>query len=296
MLGWWVAAATAAGPVDVAVEFSTPPVLPWFASAKVVDGKGSAKGDDCGGAVALAIQDAARQGTVARIVRSHTDLQPLTATPCKQRVAGDAVSASIVELSALVFEPISGVEPLPADRWIQLVGLLDALGPDDLSPGVVVVDGKVYALLARQAFTEPLDGGRLDRRARGARAWEEWVPAFTARWAGALGGVPELEGAVLFATVPSEDPADKKSKLVEEWRFTIPTASASAYSRGEIMDSDLAARVRIEVSSDPKKPSWTAVTLDVDDELTRTEGVEVQRSNVDVKDEDLQGVEDEEDP
>ncbi|MCB9689237.1 MAG: hypothetical protein H6738_11385 [Alphaproteobacteria bacterium] len=296
MLGWWVAAAIAAGPVDVAVDFAEPAVLPWFASARVVDGKGSAKGDDCSGAVALAIQDAARQGTVARIVRSHTDLQPLAATPCKQRVAGDAVSASIVELSALVFEPVSGVEPLPAERWIQLVGLLDALGPDELAPGVVVVDGKIYALLAKQSFAEPLDSGRLDQRARGNRVWEEWVPQFTARWAGALGSVPELAGAVLLATVPSEDPANKKSKLVEEWRFAIPTAAASAFSRGEIMDSDLASRVRIEVSSDPKKPVWTAVTLDVEDELTRTEGVEVQRSNVDVREEDLQGVEDEEEP
>ncbi|MCA9493396.1 MAG: hypothetical protein KC621_25870, partial [Myxococcales bacterium] len=170
------------------------------------------------------------------------------------------------------------------------------LGPDDLPPTVTVVDGKIYALLARHAFTEPLDSGRLDRRARGVRVWEEWVPQFTARWAGALSAVPELAGAVLIATVPSEDPANKKSKLVEEWRFAIPTSAASSFSRGEIMDSDLASRVRIEVSSDPKQPSWTSVTLDVEDELTRTEGVEVQRANVDVRDEDLLGVEDEEDP
>ncbi|MCA9493769.1 MAG: hypothetical protein KC621_27740, partial [Myxococcales bacterium] len=90
MLGWWFAAVMAAEPVDVAVTFTEPPVLPWFASAKVVESKGNAKGDDCAGAVTLAIQDAARHGTVARVVRSPTDLQATTSTACKQRAAGDA--------------------------------------------------------------------------------------------------------------------------------------------------------------------------------------------------------------
>ena len=296
MIGWVAAWAFAGGPTDVAVEFAAPEVLPWFSAARVVPGKGSAKGDDCKGALALAIQDAARSGTVARVVRSPTDLGPLASTACKQRVAGDTVSASVVEISALVFDPIPGVTPLPTERWVQVFGLLDAVGPDDVEPGVEVIDGKVYALFGRRAFTEPLDNGLLDQRARGARAWDEWVPAFTARWATALGAVPELEGAVLYATVPSEHADSKKSRLEERFRFAVPTAAGSAYTRGEIMDNELASRSRIEVAADAARPAWTRLTLDLEDELTRTEGVQVQSSAVDVQDEDLQGVEDEEKP
>ncbi len=292
---WWMASWAAAAPTgEVDVALTTPETLPWFSAVSVVPVRGTAKGDDCAGAVRLAIEEAGKVGTVVRAVRSATDLGVLAATPCKQRKAGDAVSASVVELSFLVTTPLEGAGSLPADRWFQVLGLLDALDGEG-RPGVELVDGAPYARLGAPTFAEPLDSGRMDQAARLARVWESHVPEFTARWAVALAAAPELAGGALVATVPSEDPADKKSRRTEVFRLAFPTTDAAAYVRGDLTDAELAARARIDVSADPKRPSWTRLTADLEGaELTRTEGVEVSRPSVDVKEEDLEGVEDEE--
>jgi hypothetical protein len=296
MISWSVAALAADKYVDV--PFRPPAEVPLFVKAELREERGTAKGDDCPGAVKLALDQAAAHGTVVRVTLSKEDLKEAAQVACKQRMAGDAVSASVVDLTVMVMDPgapASVYPPLPAERAVQVAALIGAVSGGGLRD--VTIDdlgGQAWVRLGAVAFEAPLDSGRLDENARAIKAYEDYVPEWVSRWSGVLATVPEVTGAVLEVTVPSEDPAvGKKSRITELFRFAVPTAATGPFLRGEEADDQFLAKCRVERAPDPKKRAFAPFALDVVAGGIAREGTPVDRENVDVNDEDLEGVQDE---
>lgn len=298
MIAWSVAALAADKYVEV--PFRAPAEVPLFVKAELREERGTAKGDDCPGAVQLALDQAAAHGTVVRVTLSKEDLKEAAQVSCKQRIAGDAVSASVVDLTVLVMDPgapATVYPPLPVDRAVQVAALIGAVSGGGLQ-NVTIDDigGQAWVRLGAVAFEEPLNSGQLDENARAVKAYEEFVPEWASRWAGVLGTVPEVTGAVLEVTVPSEDAAiGKKSRLTEVFRFAVPTAATGPFLRGEQGDDQFLGQCRVERAPDAKKRAFAPFALDVIEGGLAKEGAPgtVDRTGLDVKEEDLEGVEDE---
>ena len=291
---WWLVAVALAAEETVPVVFDAPAEVALFSSARIVDAKGVAKGDDCTAAVLAAIADAAGDnGQVLRIVTSEDVLTPPTEARCKKRMQGDDVAASVVELKAVVAEPGDGAT-IPGERAVQMVSIMRALiGLEGTS--IRTLEGKSYLDLGGRAIKDELDSGKLDTNARAFGAYNAHISDWLRQWSGAIGALPELYGAVLEVEVGSNDPTKKKSKLREVFRFVVPAASVSAFMSGGLTDEELLVACAVFRAADAKKPVFEPYALDVSDGVLAIDRdfESVGRSGLDVPDEDLVGVEDE---
>lgn len=296
----WVLAASGAlaDEVTVDVPFAPPAEVPLFVKAATVDVRGTVKGPDCAAAVSAALAAAADRGTVVRIVRAADDLTIASQTVCKQRRAGDAVSASVVDLSAIVLEPGSPPSVYPkiaSERALQIAAMIGALEGGGIGSVVIDdIDGRAWVRLGVETVEAPLDSSVLDPAARGATVYEDRVPRWIGRWVAVLSAVPEVEGAVLEIVVPHADPASRKSRSTEIFRFAVPTDAASAFLKGRTTDDAFLAASRVDRASDPRKRNFEPIRITVG------EGglpIAVQRPDdrapIEVPEQDLEGVEDE---
>jgi hypothetical protein len=264
----WLASVAFAGDEMVAIPFEPPAGVPLFLKAELVTVRGTVKGADCPGAVAAALADVEKKGTVVRLAASAEDLTSATETTCRQRVAGDTVSASVVDLTAIVVTPGSPPTVYPAvsaERAVQIAGLLGAVAGGGL-PSVAIddLDGRAWVRLGRVTFDETLDRGRYDDNGRAVRVYEKLVPAWVSTWARVLATVPEVFGAILEVEVVSEIPDEKRSRSVELIRFAIPTTNARVFLRGGTMDHEFLAAARVERATDPKARNFERFTVDTD--------------------------------
>lgn len=165
--------------VPVAVPFAPPAAVPLFLEAELVDARGSVKSGDCAAAVSAALADAATHGTVVRVVRAKDDPTSIGEAACKQRKAGDTVSASVVDLVALVLVPGSGTAfpSLATDRGVQIATMLGAVSGGGLGAAAIdEVDGKPWARLGTEVLPDVLDSGAIDANGRAATVYERYVP------------------------------------------------------------------------------------------------------------------------
>jgi hypothetical protein len=262
---WWMTSALGA---ELEIELPPPELaeLPLFVHAEITPVRGTYKGPECGSAVEAARESLVKAGIVLRWVRSPTDLAAQGETTCKQRLAGDNVSASVVDLHGLVIRP--GPESFPKvspARAAEIVELLHEVWPEGQPMALEAAEGRPWVHFP--TITEPavLDSRALGSNARGALLYERYVSAWVAGWARALAQVPEVAGASLELVVSSEDVTLKKSRTTELFRFYIPTAQALAYSRGELGDEALVKASRIERAIDPKKRDFLQFLLEVDE-------------------------------
>lgn len=251
----------------VEVPFVPPAEIALFLKAQLREERGTAKGDDCPGAVALALAQAAEHGRVVRVTLSTEDLKEAALVPCKQRMAGDAVSASVVDLTVLVMEPGSppSVYPVvPVERAVQIAALIGAVTGGGLASVTVDdIGGHAWVRMGEVGFEDPVDPTRLDEDGRAAKAYAAFVPQWVGRWAGVFAALPEVRGAILEVLVPCEDPAQgRKSRTVEVYRFSIPTAATAGYSRGEATDEQLLAASLVERAPDAKKRVFARIVVE----------------------------------
>lgn len=299
---WWLLAVGPALAADalIPIPFSPPADVPLFLKADVVSVRSTWKGPDCAAAVADALAQAGARGTVVRVVVSPTDLTAAAQAPCKQRKAGDTISASVVDLTAVVVVPGAPVSVYPvigAERAAQIAGMIGAVAGGGLSSAAIDdIDGRAWVRLGQVVLPDTLDPSQLDDNARATRAYDRTVPEWISRWATVLATLPEVQGAVLEVQVTSEDPSVKKSRRTELFRFAVPTPVAQAFLKGDLADDQLLAASRVERATDPKKRNFELITLDVIEGDLAVEGEhgKVERAGLDVKEEDLEGVEDEE--
>jgi hypothetical protein len=262
---WWMTSALGAE-----IELELPPEpqaeVSLFVQAEVRPVRGSIKGPQCEAAVEAARVMLAGDGTVLRWVRSPTDLAPQARTTCKQRLAGDDVSASVVELHALLVKPgPEGWVKVSTARTVEIVELLQEVQPEPGPLSLEEADGRPWVRFP--PVTEPamLDSRALDSNARGALLYDRYVTAWVVGWARSLAAVPEVAGASLELAVSSEDLTVKKSRTTELFRFYVPTAQALAYSQGELGDEALVKASRVERATSPKKRDFLRFLLEVDE-------------------------------
>ncbi len=256
--------------------FRAPDDLPLFRSAGHGVGKGNAKGDDCPGAVAAALQALAHGH---RVLALDGDGR----LECKQRKAGDAVSASLVEVSGWWVEPGVGA-PVAAARQLALAKVVAKLLPEDAP--LVLEPGPTGAWLtwptvvaeAPPTLPEPAD--------RAVHAWQTWVSEWVPAWPTLLGALPELAGGRLEIAWPADKA--KNGTL----RFDVPKELAARWLAGDLGDDVLVAGCAIGWSPDPRKVPFQPLQVDVEAGPTRTP-VTAPEPRVDVKPEDLEGLEDE---
>ena len=199
-------------------------------------------------------------------MRSLTDPDPLSKVLCKQRMAGDNVSASVVEVTILSVIPGSG-PPTSVARTAEIASQLSELSDDPrLRIGAL---GEGLWVLSPQV-TEPamLDSAALDSNERGALLYERYVSPWVVRWARPLVSIPEVSGASLEIAVTHEDPGaknPKKTRKTELFRFIVPTNLAVAFASGEINDEALVKGSRVERATDPKRRDFLQFLLDLED-------------------------------
>lgn len=297
---WMLGAAALAADPFVEIPFTPPADVPLFLRADVVSVRSTWKGEDCNAAVADALAQAAQKGTVVRVTVSPSDLSSAAQAQCKQRKAGDTISASVVDLTAVVVVPGSPASVYPvigAERAAQIAGIVGAVSGGGLSSALIDdIDGKAWVRLGHEVLPDVMNQSQLDDNARATRAYDKTVPSWASRWASILATVPEVYGAVLEVEVTSEDPSVKKSRKTELFRFAVPTRVAQAFLKGDLADDQFLAGCRVERATDPKKRNFERIELDVIEGDLAVEGEhgKVEREGLDVKDEDLNGVEDEE--
>jgi hypothetical protein len=297
MIAWTGAALAADRTVEV--PFRPPAEIPLFVKAELREERGTAKGDDCPGAVRLAIEQAAAHGTVVRVTVAEDDLAEAAQVACKQRKAGDAISASVVDLTVLVMEPgapASVYPPMTVERAVQIAATIGAVSGGGLRAATIDdLGGQAWVRLGEVAFEAPLNQTQLDENDRAVKAYEAFVPEWVTRWGAALSTVPEVTGAVLEVTVPSEDPSvGKKSRTNEIFRFAVPTVGTVAFLHGDQGDDQFLAGCRIERAADARKRVFAPFALDVGAGGLAREGAHatIDRAGLDVKEEDLEGVQD----
>ncbi len=293
----WLAAVAHAADQIIPIPFAPPESVPLFVSADVVSVRGTMKSDACAGAMSAALAALAEKGTIVRTTVSTEDLAPSDRAPCKQRVAGDTISASVVDLSAFVITPgapASVYPPVPPDRLIQVAVLVGALSGGGIpSARIDDLDGRAWVRLGGVALEEPLDRRRHDDNGRAIQAYER-VPQWVSGWAKVLESVPEVSGAIYEVEVPSEDPAVKRSRQVELFRFVVPTGPAREFLRGATNDQQFLAAVRVERASDPKRRNFEPIVIDLESLAPEPSDLAVRGPDP-LSADDLEGVEDEQD-
>jgi len=297
VLVWLAATATAADQV-VPIPFAPPATVPLFVSADVVSVRGTVKGADCAGAMDAALAALAEKGTIVRSTVSTEDVTLSDRAVCKQRVAGDNVSASVVDLSAFVVTPgapASVYPPLPPDRILQVAVLVGALSGGGIpSARIDALDGHAWVRLAGVTLEEPLDRRYHDDIGRAIQAYER-VPQWVSGWAKVLETVPEVAGAFFEVEVASEDPTVKRSRQVELFRFVVPTGPAREFLRGATNDTQFLAAVRVDRATDPKRRNFEPFAIDLESLAPEPSDLAVRGPDA-LSDDDLEGVDDEPDP
>lgn len=258
--------------------FVPPGDLPLFTRAGHGEGKGTAKGDDCPGAVQAALADLGKDGRVLAVDGDGTLV-------CKQRKAGDAVSASLVELSGWWIAPGAGAA-VPAERQLALAKVLTSMLPEGapvaLEPGPAGTAWLLYPTVAPEGLPvlpEPAD--------RAAHAFEAWVSEWIPRWVSLAGAVPELAGGRLSVAWPAEKA--KNGTL----RFDVPKDVAARWYGGNIGDDVLVQGMEIGWSPDPRKVPFQKLSVDVEAGEPRSAPAPEPTRQLDVKEEDLEGLQDE---
>lgn len=243
--------AIAAAPVWVEVPHTPPTAVPLFSSASVTTVKGVFKGDDCSAAAAAALTQGGALGRILRVVTSPSDLAPALQVPCKQRFAGDDVSASLVSLNLLVVQPeaTSATFPeLPLERAIQVAGLLSVLSgePGTMAP-IVSEAGKAWVHVTLTAEHDPIDEVRFGTGSRGAKAFVSTGRPWLVQWVQVLSGMPEVAGALIEVQTPAHDPR-KRGRRATSWetfRYAVSTRSAQRFQSGELLTEELMGEMRV---------------------------------------------------
>lgn len=295
----WLLSVAWADDFTVAIPFEPPSSVPLFLKAELVSVRGNVKGADCPGAVAAALAEAAEQGTIVRITASVDDVTVVTETTCKQRVAGDTVSASVVDLTAIVVTPGAPetvYPPLSAERTVQVAALLGAVaGGGIASAAIDDLDGKAWVRLGRVTLDETLNSGRMDDNHRAMHVYQKLVPPWMSSWARVLSNVPEVHGGLLEVEVVSENPAEKHSRQVELYRFAVATTNARVFLRGGTTDEQFLASTRIERATDLKARNFERFVIDLEAE-PGTMRTTSSRTAPELTEADLRGVDDQQAP
>ncbi len=253
--------------------------LPMWVRAGHAEARGSTKGDDCAGAVQAALADLSHGGAVLAVDGDGTVV-------CKQRKAGDAVSASLVELSGWWVTPGTGPAVDPT-RQLALAKVLAGLMPDGaplaLEPGPAgawLTWPTVAPTEALPVFAEPSD--------RAAHAFGAWVSEWIPTWAPLLGALPELAGARMVIAWPADKA--KNGAL----RFDVPKEITGPWLAGDVGDDVLVQGMQVAWSPDPRKTPFAPLQVDVEAGAPRAAPAPVPESRpIDVKPEDMEGLEDE---
>ncbi len=248
----------------VEVPFTAPEALPLYVQAEVVTVKGTVKADDCVGAVEAALSEAGAAGTVVRVLAAPDDVQAASQAVCKQRRAGDDITASLVTLHALVAKPgpTEAYPTVSAERTLQIVALTKVMSADGQIAPVDALDGKVWARIDAGALPEPLDSIRYAPRERATRAFDTLVRPWLVQWVHVVQGLSELQGVALEVQVAHRDPTKgRRATREERFRFAIPARVAAAFERGELMSEDLLAAIRVDRADNPKKRDFEPLDI-----------------------------------
>lgn len=280
MFVWSFLAATngaAAGELRLPHGFK-PAEAPLLQSAGHRDARGSVKGDDCAGAVVAALRELAGDGVVLAVDGDGT-------VECKQRKAGDAISASVVELSGWWIVPGAGA-PVAPDRQLALAKVLLGLLPEGAPLVLTPVDGAATVWFTWPALTPESLPDLPGPSERAAHAFSEWVSEWIPRWTAMAGALPELEGGRLEIAWPADKA--KNGTL----RFDVPKGVAARWFAGDLGDDVLVQGMTIGWSPDPRKVPFERLQVDVEAGTPR-ERVTPEARTIDVKPGDLEGLEDE---
>lgn len=266
MLGLLTAAAFAAEPVWVDVHHTPPESVPLFSHAQVVTVKGTHKGDDCEAAVANALLEGEELGRVLRVVVSSTDLVAADRIACKQRYAGEDVSASTVELNLLVVSPQPGsAATVSPERAIQMAALLSVLSDREGEMAPLVVEaGKAWVSVHLTAEHDPVDSVRYGTGTRGAKAFVSAARPWLARSVQVLRGLPEVEGVRLEVDAAAHDPTrrGRRASFWERYRFDVSTANASRFESGDLLTEELMVEVRALHTAVPQRGAFREIELE----------------------------------
>ncbi len=293
----WMSLAMA-GDVAVDVPFAAPAEIALPTSAAVMQVKGKVVGEDCAAAVDAALAELNHAGTLVRVVVSPDHLADAGQLMCRQRVAGDFIASSTVTINGLVVQPGAGPDfrPVTPERLVRVLTVTAGLAGGDLAAvRIAAHGGSPWLVGGTVAHPDKLHSAQLDANARAARVYADHVPAWVSRWAPVLSPLTELAGSVLTIEVDSEDPARKKSKARELFRFRVTAASAGAFLAGRMTDEQFLAVCEIEHASSARKPEFQPLSLGLiegDLAVEREHGT-VERAGLDVSEGDLEGLDDE---
>lgn len=263
----------------IPISFEPPPEIPLFLKAEVRKAKGVARGEDCPGALAAATLEATGAGQLVRVVRSEDDMSRVEQVPCKLRMAGDKVSASVVSLHGLVVvpgAPATVYQIITPERTVQIAEALGALHSDGVaSVPIDDIGGKAWVRLAPQVLSD-VDASLHKERSRAMLAHEGFVVPQVNQWFQVVESIPEVHGIVLEVEVISQDPAvGRKSRIRELFRFTVPTTLARQFLQTEMSDESFLSAIEVERAPSAKRRNFQSFEV-IDPELFEapTDGLE----------------------
>jgi len=271
---WWVATAHA-----VDVPFTPPAEVGLFTQVASVSARASAEGDACDDAAEAALGQlqakAERAGTPTLINASPSG-------ECKQSRTGDTVLSSAVSLDGVAIAPAPEAPTVTAQRALAIAATLGAPQGGLEEAALVVTDAGAWVSLG------PIDPGEVQGApgARAANAFLAHVVPEAASWGAVLPTLPELAG--LAVEVLDEGKGRKRGAL----RFHLPSEAIAAWRRGEVPDEVLLSRGEVMAAPPGKERTWAPLQVDLS--TAGQTGAELR--TMDVDDEDLEGLEDEEDP
>ena len=266
MLALWALPAIAADTVWIDVPLQAPEELPLFTSAQVTTLRGAYKGDDCLAAADDGIQQGQALGKVIRVVLSPDELAAASKLACRQRLAGDEVSASLVPMHLLIVssESASAAFPMvPTERLVQITALLRAMRSDGRVTPIAAHAGKAWVHPQLVSDQDPVDTVRYSAEDRARQVFQQVAKAWVSQWSSSLQGLPELNGAMVEVQVPTRDPRrrGRRGLSSERFRFLVPTALAIQYEAGAVLAEELVAVIRTEHAPDPEQLGFQTLNL-----------------------------------
>lgn len=294
VLGLLLAVFSEARAVDVWIDVphEPPATLSLFSKAEVLETRATLKEDDCPGAMQEALRMAEEKGQVLRVVVAADDLAEAAKAMCRQRVAGEEITASVVALHSLVVSPGSSSAVYPeitAERAMQVAALLSVMGGESGMAPIDDIDGKGWVRLTPKVLGEELDVLRYDPRERGQRAFENVVRPWIVQWVNVIQGIPEVHGAVMVVEADARDPSKsrRKGRRREVFRYAVPTDVAVRFDRGDLLTEEFMALVRTDWAPDARKPEYQLLPLSDEAENAPVEASNQRERALPTADDDL---------
>lgn len=254
------------------LSYDLPDTVPMFDQTIVLRGTGTTKGDDCPGALQLALSNLetnrARYNAthIIGVYERYAAREPVaTSVSCTYKGKPEAPKKSVVKLEALGIH--AGSSPafptLTTDRAREIAGALNI--DRSMSAAARVMAAPTMALMgggAREAWEiaeeirgvlyYPEDVGTIDegflpehnRSTRAATVFRRNVLPKLDAMAEKLGAVPELGGVVFYSGTTHPDTSWEIQ--TESLRYIVPTEAVAGYVRGQLSTEATLDRILVQ--------------------------------------------------